>query len=544
MRNIILAAFLGALSASAQNVQVAGRVLTASGEPVAAASVFLRPLGQAPVAPGQDNRIRAATDAQGQFALEAAPGRYVLSSEKATYLPQQFGMVTLEPEKPLGGLTIRMTLAASITGRVTDAAGDPVVNAQVTAFVYTYIRGARQMTAPGYSARTDDRGVYRLPNLAAGRYFVRADTIYYPSATGSASAVAIDIAAGEQHTGADISHRRQQTFSIRGKAIEAATGAPAINAALRILQEGEPETLTPPLPVPTRAPDGAFEFTGLAPGIYTIRAAPSGFVMTANGERVPARYAGRLQVSITNGDVDDVSFAVNAGAELTGSIAMENGGPLPEAPRPALPPDLAPTARAGWQAALTAAEQTFTWGDLSGIAGPDGSFRIERILPGRYYPSIRMLPPAVYIKSIHLGPVDVTREPLTIAAGSAGPLRIVLASNPGEVRGVVRNREGQPVARVTVSLWPEQPDRGTSSSGVRAVTTGEDGRFQVLGLRPEKYYAAAFEEAEPAYLRSPDFLDRFRSRGAAVDVAPGSTSELVIEPVSRADAAAEIRRLP
>jgi Carboxypeptidase regulatory-like domain len=108
---------------------------------------------------------------------------------------------------------------AVISGRVTDDAGVPVVEASVRAQQY---RGGRWVGAA--TATTNDLGVYRLYGLQPGSYYVSAGpdlssgnaefvtgesatdyaTTFYPQARDAASGMAVTLDAGYTATGIDI----------------------------------------------------------------------------------------------------------------------------------------------------------------------------------------------------------------------------------------------------------------------------------------------------------------------------------------------------
>src|ERR1700676_3279655 len=138
-----------------------------------------------------------------------------------------------------------------ITGRVTDADGDPMPGLQVFS-MQTYRERGQRGLAPMGRAQTDDQGSFRIANLSPGAYYVSADdaqsrqraqdntvrpgrvqngasnvTTYYPDSIDAAGATALQVVAGSELRGIDIRMRRERVFSIRGLTIDAATGKPA-----------------------------------------------------------------------------------------------------------------------------------------------------------------------------------------------------------------------------------------------------------------------------------------------------------------------------
>ena len=125
---------------------------------------------------------RATTDREGAFKMTNLPaGRYYLVPLAPAYFaPSEDRMiasgkpVTLMNGESLEGIELKLIPGAVITGRVTTAGGAPVIGREV------YTRTTDQLTlrqlpvtsAGGSGFKTDDRGVYRIYGLPAGRHIV------------------------------------------------------------------------------------------------------------------------------------------------------------------------------------------------------------------------------------------------------------------------------------------------------------------------------------------------------------------------------------
>ena len=163
-------------SAEPQPAIVSGRVIDAeSGRPIAGAIVM--PFGTAAPAPPS----RVLTNAGGQFVIRGVrPGDLVLMATRGGYIdashgqarPRGYGQpVHVVEGKRYPDVDIRMWRHGVITGTVTDDAGDPVIGVRVQAFLGARA-GGRLSYAPAGTGATDDRGVYRIPQLAPGDYLV------------------------------------------------------------------------------------------------------------------------------------------------------------------------------------------------------------------------------------------------------------------------------------------------------------------------------------------------------------------------------------
>jgi hypothetical protein len=107
-------------------------------------------------------------------------GHFTLTAEFPGYLPGVFGRrridgpgirLELGDRERRGDVVIRMWKDAAIAGRVLDEAGEPLVGLTVQAMRRVRQGGRIRVTLTD-SARTDDRGAYRLGTLTPGDYFL------------------------------------------------------------------------------------------------------------------------------------------------------------------------------------------------------------------------------------------------------------------------------------------------------------------------------------------------------------------------------------
>jgi protocatechuate 3,4-dioxygenase beta subunit len=138
--------------------------------------------GPAPAGTSQAPR-QILTDSAGRYMFrELTKGRYTIRATAPGYLTSTFGQssssapaqtieLTTDDEKR-GNLTIRMWRTATVSGRLTDETGEPVVGHQVRVFRRTSTAGRLRYLPGGSPATTDDRGMFRVSSLAPGEYVV------------------------------------------------------------------------------------------------------------------------------------------------------------------------------------------------------------------------------------------------------------------------------------------------------------------------------------------------------------------------------------
>ena len=167
---------------------IVGQVVdSATGRGVPGAIVTLSsPQAQAPLLLTQANPMppvqpQALTTSDGRFLFrDLRKGTYSISASKPGYLQGSYGArrpgggsatLDLEDGEHETELTVALWKWSAISGVVVDEAGEPLVGTEVRAYRRSAASGRLQFVMSG-SAQTDDRGVYRIPNLLPGDYVV------------------------------------------------------------------------------------------------------------------------------------------------------------------------------------------------------------------------------------------------------------------------------------------------------------------------------------------------------------------------------------
>src|SRR5437660_3172569 len=137
---------------------ISGRVVSAeTGDPVRKTRVTVEAADAPRVTP-------VFSDAEGRFAIEGlSPARYIVTAAKPGFIRTKSARVDVTAGAQVGGMELRMPRSASISGRVVDENGEPLVMANVSAET-TDGRITREVAA----TLTNDLGEYRLGNLTAG----------------------------------------------------------------------------------------------------------------------------------------------------------------------------------------------------------------------------------------------------------------------------------------------------------------------------------------------------------------------------------------
>src|SRR5262249_16947309 len=227
-------------------------VRVGTNDPIAGARVRLS--GSNPVTSSSPT-ASALTDARGVFVIrELEAGSYRIVAERSGYVRQEYGQrdfnspgtpVRLSAGQALKDLSIGLTPAGSIDGRITDSAGNPAVSIPVELLRKTYNENGQRILHVFGSTRTNDRGEYRFYWVTPGRYYLNAasaqrpiglastsgnssnqmgeetEPAYYPEVTDGGQAAVIDVRRGDQMSAIDLRVNRLRSYRIRGRVIDA-----------------------------------------------------------------------------------------------------------------------------------------------------------------------------------------------------------------------------------------------------------------------------------------------------------------------------------
>jgi hypothetical protein len=376
---------------------ISGRV-TLNGKPVPRVPVILtqnsfdsegKPVAKTTT--DQDGRFRITNVPAGSFSLSAFAPAFVFD-ERSSW-GQDGKRMTISPGEAVEGVDVELRRGGVITGRVSDSTGRPVVEESVTVTIID--EGGRHCSFDqGQYAQTDDRGVYRIFGVPEGRYIasvgqspsqwsssaVRGNAYYpltfHPGVADASKAAVIELAAGAESTGVDIVlGRPAKAYTASGRIVDAETGKPAPNVqyGYGILHDGRGIAFMGWGGSRSDA-QGSFRFEGLLPNHYAA------FVIK---ESESEYYSDLAPFDIVDADVSGLEIKMRRGTSITGVAVLEG---LPD--RDAIEKLAGLRIRASIQSTEPGAPLS-----ISSKIGPDGSFRISGLRPGRVKLLIGGYPP-------------------------------------------------------------------------------------------------------------------------------------------------------
>ncbi len=293
---------------------------------------------------------KATTDADGRYRFDGLPmGQFTVAPVAPVYvLPgnSMFGpgkVVNLISGEAVEGIDFKLARGGVVTGRVTDADGRPVIEEGISLTPIDESGAPLRQQYSWYSNYqmyvTDDRGVYRIYGLAAGRYKVSSgdeagmsaglrssgyyQKTYYPNATDPAQASIVDLSEGGEAKNIDISlGHRAATYTASGRIVDVDNGqpVPGIQFAFGLLQKNQSQSyiagmMSPGTPTNSQ---GEFRLEGLEPGRYGV------FISTGRPDSASGYYSDPLVFEVLDGDVANLEIKAQRGLNLSGVVVAES----------------------------------------------------------------------------------------------------------------------------------------------------------------------------------------------------------------------------
>ncbi len=330
------------------NSVVAGKVRL-KGEPARGVTIALfdkSVVERNPNSPG----LRAKSQPDGTFRFRDVPaGIYYLTVFAPGYVAPgdanfwpvgRSKVINVSEGEAIDDLDLELQPGGVITGKVTDSGGRPVVDVHVD--LMNLDQTGRQIPVRSgwnpYLNMTDDRGIYRIYGLPAGKYVASvgydnkpgsitytASRSYYPKTfhpdvTELEKARVLDLKEGDEITGVDIAVGEiRRTFDVLGRVVDEETGRPLAGLPIaygkydlqsgRVTAWGGGET-------PTGA-DGGFKLNGVLPGSYAA------FIVPGRGTEY---FSDVIPFTISDEDVEGLELRATLGMTAAGRVVLE--GPV------------------------------------------------------------------------------------------------------------------------------------------------------------------------------------------------------------------------
>jgi len=504
------------------------------------------------------------TDAGGRFAFQNLnAGLYSLQVLRDGYARQAYGQRTaggpasairLTAGQSIPNIVMTLLPAGNVSGTIRGLDGQPQAGVPVQLLRATYnASGQRALQVEG-TARTNDRGEYRLYWLTPGRYYMGAGSVpgpnkssganapaspnevpersfaltYYPGVMDSRAAAVIDVSPGGELNGVDLTVASQQLLRIRGRVVDSRTGQPPAAVGLSLAYRtlgGASGAFSAGERYDSRT--GEFELRNVPPGSYIFQAIALDHAPVRESEAlvkvgaVASRSNARVPVDLSNHDVDGLSLMLTAGVDLPGRITVDG---------------LALSSITGWERIRVALKPTLdgSFGPTFQPAAPvpqapqpDGTFVIAGVSTGEFSVGpVSGIPAGFYLKEARFANADVLGQPLRFSGAGGGSLEIVLSAKASQLDGVAMDARSNPIPGARIVLVPERQRNRTDL--FKTTLSDSAGRFLLRSIPPGDYRVFGWEALDSYAYFDPDLLRRVEPQGVPVRVTDSATSNLTV----------------
>jgi protocatechuate 3,4-dioxygenase beta subunit len=512
----------------------------------------------------------------GRFTLSAEKAAYLTATYGASRPGRPGTPITLADAERMDGITLVMARGAVITGTIRDGRGQPLGNAPVQLLHDRFVNGARRLmpynSGAFFNMATDDRGMYRFYAVEPGEYAVAAGhrsggqsareitagdveaaeallrggpsrptampqpsgagtsapatpttvvyaPVYFPGTADPTQVRLIAVTDGQEVSGIDFVVEAVPAASIRG----VVTPVGEANLDVRLVNATASASPGPMLTFlalsPIRpAPDGTFQFTGIAPGQYTIVATTSDRVArgAAPGAASGARMWATASVIVAGADISGIVLTLQPAMTVSGTIAFDAMTLTPPAPG---------AVRLSLTPLVTGSDVSVAPSQIAIDA--DGSFVAHGLMPGRYVP--RALLPAGaqgwITRSAMLAGTDVMDTGFEVGPGeSVRGLTLTFTDRAGEIGGTLQDASGRPAPDYFIILFPADASLWRAGARrIQQVRPDTSGRFIFRNLVAGSYHLAALTDVMPGEWLDPAFLAQLAGGAITLQLAEGET---------------------
>ena len=468
------------------------------------------------------NMLWMITGEDGRFEFNnLAAGKYSLRGARRGFIPtaynqhQQFSTAivtgaTFETDN----LTLRLVPTATISGKISDEAGEPVRNAQVRIYRENRNFGFSRVTPVG-NASTDDRGYYDFWPVIPGTYYVSATAqpwyaVHPPAYHGDGAGNPV------QAVDASLDVTYPSTFYADTTEADAATPValkggdharidihlwpvPALHLLFQVPQNGQNGFSWPTFQkrvfdsVENVGNDGIQQ---VSPGTYEMIGIPAGTYTVHLRSGTPGEPDQTTEMSLTKDGQELDTSQGEPLASLTLSVKIPGEEKLPQ--------QLFVTLRDAHMRTVG-----FRMVDKNGevIFGglPPGKYAIVALGRGMPY----------FVSKISTADSEISGNSIDLQPGSSLSVSALLIGATTKVEGFAK-RSGKAAAGVMVVLVPADPESHIEL--FRRDQSDFDGSFTLPGVVPGSYTVIAIEDGWNVDWSRPAVLARYTPRGQKLTI--------------------------
>jgi len=455
----------------------------------------------------------------GHFEFHTAAGKFSLQAAKRDYITSAYNQheqfwtaIVTGAGLDTENLVLRVTPSALLTGRVLDENGDPARAATISVYREDRYSGVSRIHRIR-STQTDDQGLYEVPRLDAGTYFVSAQAqpwyaIHPASAgdgtSGSAAQVdtSLDVAYPVTYYGDATEAEDATPIPVRGgdrlQADIHLNPLPALHLLFHVQENGARGLTVPELERPAFDEMEGVSNRGVqqvSPGVYEITGVPAGSYMV----RMPDAE-GQMQAPM----------AVNlAGSqELTGSSGSSTGRvtlKVQVAGATGLPPQV--------QVGLRNSKGRVNATQVS----EKGEALFNDLIPGKYDVVAGSPNTAYTVDTMTSDAGPIPGRSLNVSSGASLMVSVSLVGGSAKIEGFAKHA-GKPVPGAMIVLVPKNPE--ANHDRFRRDQSDLDGSFTLYSVPPGSYTVIAIENGWDLDWAQPAVLARYGRHAQPLVVGP------------------------
>jgi hypothetical protein len=523
---------------------------------------------------------RILTSSDGYFVFRDIPAdKFDIIATKRGYTDGRYGrlrpsgpsqQLTVGAAERVGDIVIKLFRHASISGIVTDEAGEPLVRVFVRALRKSIVGGRATFVANAI-AITDDRGIYRLGSLTPGEYVVvtasrqaalpmsaahqantgidslimsiggtnrlpgnptaieTSDAVFplgqgtpipAPSADGRlfiypptfhpsgnlTQAATVTIGTGEERTGIDLRLDPVATVRVSGRVVAPEGVGGVLPVRLRP-SGGDPFALEQDWPGAIADANGQFVLPAVPSGDYTLRVAST---------RQPMYWA-EVPLLVGRSDIEGLAVTLQPGLRISGRLAFDGQSTAPPTQLLGQVPVVIEAAGDNWPISRAPAISFDS----------NGNFTSDALPGGRYFVRVSGSPAGwMFTSAMHNGR-DLSEVPLDLKSADAAGVVITFTDRWTSLSGIVHPHHGVTGIHVeaTVLVFPVDPqmwhDAAPNPRRIRSTTTGKIGEFNFASLPPGEYYALAVVDESADDWQDPAFMQTLARSATRVAIGEG-----------------------
>ena len=448
---------------------------------------------------GLSPALKATTDQDGNYQItNIPPGNYQVSPMAPTYVVADLvwsrargKTLLLAAGEDVQGIDFSLVRGGVIAGRVTDADGGPVIEERLTIVPEDQANLRGQMSPPVVAGafQTDDRGMYRIYGIPAGRYKISVGVAnedvstsmrfgrvvykrtFYPDATDPDAAKVVEIHEGTEATNIDITVGRSlPSFAASGKVVDGESGQPVMSVTLvlrRVVNDREAGVIGT---FAASNSQGEFRLENVTPGKYGV------FISPQPGSEV---WADVVPFEVIDQDVTGLLLKTLKGLTITGNVTLD--GVYDKSV-------FAKLAELRLQANVSS-KTAYAGSSQGSHINADGSFRLGGLAPGtvNFFLTTQDGRPPVSFTILRVerdGVIQPRGVELKAGEETTG-LKIIVSYGTGSIRGEVKVENGPLPQGGRVVVWIKR--LGDTGSNFRSYNLDARGHFLIEGVAAGSY---------------------------------------------------------